>query len=510
MSSDAAHLAALEARLEVLEAKTRPRILCYGLPWDGLVSFLTKMLRMFAFGAIAPVLFLYMIEVGFTPFETGVLLTAILLGDLVITLFMSTRADTFGRRATLIIGCFLKGLAGIAFASTSSFPLLVVAGIVGVISSSGGEIGPFVAVEQACLTESVLDARGGGGSGEVAVLFGYYTAFGYLAQAGGALSSGLAVHLLTTSLGWSRLDAYRSVFFGYGVVGGLMALCYMSMSSAVEAKPKPSKPRPVDEPKPCCPPALAPYAPAINLGLRRAASRHIVARLSLMFAMDAFAGAFVMQTWIAFWFASRWGFSNDYIGYLLMGANIVAGVSGVAAAYFVKKYGAMLTMIASHLPSNILLLAVPLMPTGATAAAMLVARFSISQMDVPARQAYVVMVVASDERSAAGGITNIVRSLGASLSPLLLGYLSSAPVDSWVFSSPWVIAGFTKIAYDIILYSLYLCDNTMTQGEANATAADARERKEGSVSAQEAGTAPLLGDAGREEEEDEAVVGAAK
>jgi len=244
--------------------------------------------------------------------------------------------------------------------------------------------------------------------------------------------------------------------------------------------------------------------PSIKLGLRRPESVHIVVRLCIMFSLDAFAGGFVQQTWIAYWFATRWGFSTDLIGYALMGANVVAGISGVVAASFVRRFGAMLTMIASHLPSNILLLAVPLMPSGAAAAAMLVARFSISQMDVPARQAYVVMVVASDERSAAGGLTNIVRSLGTSLSPLLLGYLSAAPGASWQFSSPWVIAGVIKIAYDIALYSLYLCDAGMKQGEAAAVVLDTKERKaaaaEAAAGQEEDGSTPLL----ESDEQDEA------
>jgi MFS family permease len=196
-------------------------------------------------------------------------------------------------------------------------------------------------------------------------------------------------------------------------------------------------------------------------------------------------------------------------------------------------------MIASHLPSNVLLLAVPLMPTDWAAAAMLVARFSISQMDVPARQAYVVMVVASDERSAAGGITGVVRSLGMSLSPLLLGYLTSYPVSSIWFSSPWVIAvsggrgagewegggegppalyslppflartlsplsqGLIKIFYDIILYGLYLTDDSLKQGESNAAAADRSEAK--AAASGSSAEAPLLergseGEGGGEED----------
>jgi predicted MFS family arabinose efflux permease len=398
----------------------------------------------------------------------------------VITLYLSTRADGFGRRATLIIASLLKVLAGFAFAATSNFGVLAAAGVVGVISTSGGEIGPFMAVEQAVLTDALAAARTAPVSREaesaaVAESIGWYTLVGYCAQALGALASGLGVSLLVAA-GRTHLFAYQCVFFGYGAVGGALAVLYALLTPACEAKKTAGGGGGSDGPPSVCPAALAPYLPGVTLGLRRAESRHIVARLSALFAMDAFAGAFVMQTWIAFWFTSRWGFDSAALGYLLMGANVVAGVSSVAAAHFVKAIGAMLTMVVTHLPSNVLLLAVPLMPSGPAAAAMLVARFSISQMDVPARQAYVQLVVASDERSAAGGITNLVRSLGMSLAPLLLGYLSSArPTTGWLFASPWLIAGVVKIGYDLLLYGLYLSDNTMRHGEANAANADKAE-----------------------------------
>lgn len=490
----------LEARVDALEAAAKPALIAFGLPYDGVLAFVTRFLRMFNYGAIAPVFFLYMVELGFSELETGILLTSILVGDLVITLYLSTRADAFGRRATLVIGSALKIFAGATFASTSSYPVLVVAGIIGVISTSGGEIGPFIAIEQAALTDAVLSVRGTGtGAGDVAVLFGYYNLVGYTAQALGALASGLAVQYLQSGAGWSTLAAYRTVFWFYGGVGALMALLYMTLTPHAEARRKAVAPAAVGAPAPapCCPAVLAPWLPAVNVGLRRPESKYIVARLALMFAMDAFAGAFVMQTWIAYWFSRQWGFNSALLGYLLMGANVVAGASGIAAAYFVARFGAMLTMIASHLPSNILLIAVPLMPTALTAAIMLVARFTISQMDVPARQAFVTMVVASDERSAAGGITNIVRSLGMSLAPLLLGYLSTSAPGTLAFNSPWLIAGAVKIAYDIILYTLYRCDKTMSSGEAVAAeerADDARAAGAGAASSSSLAAKSSIGD----------------
>ena len=452
-----------------------PRSCCCGLPYDAVVAFSTRTLRMFNYGAIAPVFFLFCIELGLSEQSTGGLITAILLGDLLVTLYLTTRADALlGRRLTLVVGAVLKILAGAVFASTSNFYALVAAGIIGVISTSGGECGPFQAIEQAALTDAVIEACGGGAA-EVAVLYGYYNMVGYLGQAAGALASGVAVAALRGGpLHLSALDAYRAVFAFYGGIGLLMALLYATMTQ--RAEPRHKAPAAADASAadaaaaeaPRCPAALSALLPRLNFGLRRPESKYIVARLSVMFAMDAFAGAFVMQTWISFWFAQTYSFDSALLGYLLMGANIVAGASGVAAAHLVRRFGAMLTMIATHFPSNILLLAVPLMPGGAAAAGMLIARFSISQMDVPARQAYVTMVVASDERSAAGGITNLVRSLGMALAPLLLGYLSSAPSRTLRFDSPWLIAGVVKCLYDVILYALYRCDGTLTGGEAAA------------------------------------------
>lgn len=467
-------------------------------------SFVTRGIRMINYGGISPIFFLYLTKLGYSSFEVGFLLTAILLGDLVITLYLSTRADGFGRRRTLVIASALKVLAGVVFASTSNFVALVLSGIVGVISTSGGEIGPFMAVEQAVLTDSLAASRVDNPmskaeeSAAVAVILGWYTALGYVCQALGAVGSGLAVHYLPDALHITPLFAYQLVFYTYGALGGVLALIYLTLTPECEAKPKPPSTSTSTSPPSCCPASLAPYLPSVTLGLRRSESIHIVTRLSALFAMDSFAGAFVMQTWISFWFSLRWGFSPDLVGYLLMGSNIVAGASGIAAAYFVKKYGAMLTMVASHLPSNVLLFAVPLMPTGLTAALMLVARFSISQMDVPARQAYVQMVVASDERSAAGGITNLVRSLGMSLAPLLLGYMSdSRPVEGVfaLFSLPWMLAGVIKIAYDLILYSLYLCDNAVKDGEKNAERADKKEAAESSINGGDSAKQPLLNDA---------------
>jgi MFS family permease len=192
-----------------------------------------------------------------------------------------------------------------------------------------------------------------------------------------------------------------------------------------------------------------------NLGLRRTATRSIIARLSVLFIIDCFAGGFAMQTVLVPWFHERWALDSAWVGSVLGAANVLAGVSGLVAGHLVKRIGAVNTMVFTHLPSNVLLLLVPLMPTRDAAVGVLLLRFCLSQMDVPARQGYVAVVVAPDERSAAGGVTNIVRSIGVAPAPVLVSMLMAAPVQSWAFSAPFFIAGGLKIVYDVALFVLF-------------------------------------------------------
>mmetsp|Transcript_27229 Transcript_27229/g.68730 ORF Transcript_27229/g.68730 Transcript_27229/m.68730 type:complete len:480 (+) Transcript_27229:76-1515(+) len=455
---------------------------------DVALSFVGKGVRMFSYGAIAPIFFSFLKGGGLSEQRIGVLLTAILLGDLVITLWLTTRADGLGRRKVLMVSALLKIFSGVVFATTSKFYLLVLAGVIGVISPSGGDIGPFLAVEQACLTEALTqddEKEAKDSKAEIAVVFGWYNGLGCLTQALGALASGLAVRAFVSLLDWSLHRAHQAVFVGYGIIGVILVIIYASLSDAVEPQVSNGYEKfgEEDVPTSFCGRAAGALLPKLHVGLRRPESKFIVARLSALFALDALGGGFVMTAWIAYWFSERWGLSPELLGSLLMAASLVAGISGIAASHLVKSIGAMLTMVVTHLPSNILLGLVPLMPTAATASAMLVARYCISQMDVPARQAYVAMSVASDERSAAGGLTNIVRSLGTSFSPLIVGILSSRPPSSFAFSSPWLIAAGLKIIYDITLYSLYRCGTELRAHEASAARKDEQERRAPNVKA---------------------------
>lgn len=295
-------------------------------------------------------------------------MTGILFGDLLITLNLTTRADAFGRKYVLLIGALLKFGAGCAFALTDNFWILMIAGIIGVISTSGGEIGPFVSVEQASVTDTLIHRHGEKVAKEkIPIVFGYYNAMGYLAQALGALVAGNGVKFLIDSYHFSEKDAMRSVVYMYAGIGILMALMYLTLGKEIESTKEEDQ-----EPLQC---SLSLLVPKLNVGLRRKESKFIVARLSLLFALDAFAGAFVMQTWIALWFSQRWNFNSDYLGDLISVSNVVAGISGISASYFVNRFGAINTMVWTHLPSNILLLLVPFMPTSTSAAGMLVGRY---------------------------------------------------------------------------------------------------------------------------------------
>jgi MFS family permease len=178
-------------------------------------------------------------------------------------------------------------------------------------------------------------------------------------------------------------------------------------------------------------------------------SRNVVFKLSSLFALDAFAGGLLVQSLIAFWFHTRFGVEAGMLGSIFFGANILAGISALLAVRIAKRFGLINTMVFTHIPSNILLMMVPLMPTLPLAIGTLLLRFSISQMDVPTRQSYTMAVVAPDERSAASGVTAIARSLGAAISPALTGWLIGIPV---LFSAPFFLSGGLKIIYDLLLY----------------------------------------------------------
>jgi len=399
-----------------------------GLDRNGRLLFTTRVLRMFAYGFLAVVLVLYLAGLGLDALTIGAILTLTLVGDTVVSLWLTTNADRIGRRRVLVAGSLLMTAAGLVFAVTSWVPLLILAATIGVISPTGNEVGPFLAVEQAALSQATPDARR-------TPTFAWYNLAGYVATAVGALAAGFLTQALL-AVGLVAVDAYRAIVVGYAVVGLLMAAVFWRVGAAVEV---PAAELSADDG----------IARRLGLGAR---SRGIVARLSLLFSLDAFGGGFIPQSLMAYWFHLQYGVEPALLGGIFFGANLLAAVSSLSASRFAARFGLINTMVFTHLPSNVLLILVPLMPNLALAIAVLLLRFSLSQMDVPTRQSYVMAVVEPGERSAAAGVTGIARTTGAAISPVL-----SAPLvaSASLAAVPFFLAGGLKIAYDLLLYRAF-------------------------------------------------------
>ncbi|HEX9018512.1 MAG TPA: MFS transporter [Anaerolineaceae bacterium] len=398
------------------------------LPPDGRLLFTTRILRLFAYGFLSVIMALYLAQAGLTEAQIGLLLTLTLLGDTAVSLWITTSADRIGRRRMLIIGALLMIFASLLFAVTRNFILLLIAATIGVISPSGNEVGPFLSIEQASLSHLISDRERTG-------VFAWYNLVGSFATASGALVSGLLTQALQSG-GMPALNSYRVIVLGYGLIGLIMIAAFLRLSRAIEVTPAPR----VETP------AGAADQRAF-LGLH--GSQKVVFKLAGLFTLDAFAGGFVIQSLVAYWFNLKFGVSPAVLGSIFFGANILAGISALSAVSVAKRIGLINTMFFTHLPSNILLMLVPLMPTLPLAIAVLLLRFSISQMDVPTRQSYTMAVVAPDERSAASGITGVARTIGASLSPVITGVFLANPA---LLGLPFLISGGLKIVYDFLLY----------------------------------------------------------
>jgi MFS family permease len=398
-----------------------------GLDRNGRLLFLTRVLRMFGYGFLAVVLVLYLDALGIEALLIGAILTLTLIGDTVISLWLTTSADRIGRRRVLIAGSLLMAGAGLAFATTDSVPFLILAATIGVISPTGNEVGPFLAVEQAALSQATPDARR-------TATFAWYNLAGYVATAVGALAAGFLSQGLQAA-GFSAVASYQAIVVGYALVGLVMAAVFWRVGDAVEA--------------PVPPAADDGIARRLGLGPR---SRGIVARLSVLFSLDAFGGGFIPQSLMAYWFHLKFGVEPAVLGGIFFGANLLAAVSSLSASRIAARIGLVNTMVFTHLPSNVLLILVPLMPNLPLAIAVLLLRFSLSQMDVPTRQSYVMAVVEPDERSAAAGVTGIARTTGAAISPIL-----STPLvaSGSLIALPFFLAGGLKIVYDLLLYRAF-------------------------------------------------------
>lgn len=392
---------------------------------DVRVLFVTRAVRTFAYGLLAVVLALFLAARGLSDREIGLVFTLTLAGDAALSLGVAGVADRFGRRRLLIASSALIVLAGIAFALTRSTMWLTIAAIVGTISPSGAEVGPFLAIEQAAISHGVEAA-------DRTRVFGHYQLTGSLSNALGALAGGWLARSLA-SRGYPELDAYRGVLFVYAALGLVMAGLFFRLSPAIEPRARERE--------------------RARIGLHR--SRGPVLRLAALFSVDSFGSGLAVQTLVAYWLHRRFDADVGQLGSIFFATNVVAGFSALLSAPIARRFGLVNTMVWTHIPGNVLLIAFPFMPTLELSVAALLGRFLVAQMDVPARTSYLMAIVDDDERSAASAIASQAKLLGASLGPFAAGLMGMS-------AAPFVVAGILKIAYDLSLYRLFGRDGPKT------------------------------------------------
>jgi len=384
---------------------------------DGKKLLVTRILRTFAYGYLATSLGLYLDRLGLSPTEIGVVFTAAIAGSALMTVFWSIMADRYGRRRTVATMALLMALGGIAFALTSSFIVLILAAFTGTISATSSEVGVFQTVEQAVLPQTAPNEKR-------TWLFSIYNTIANIAGAFGSLFAASVGFF--ASLGLQGADAYRPLFVLYAVIGIANLVIFITLSDKVELAQVEGERR--------------------FIGIHR--STGMVVKLSALFGLDAFAGGLVVQSIVAYWFFLRWGLQIADLAVVFFWVGILSGLSLLAAGWLAERFGLLNTMVFTHLPSNVLLLLVPLAPSAGLAIALFLLRMSISQMDVPTRQSYTMAVVDPDERTATAGITNVARTTASAVSPTFAGMAFSAAA----LSLPFFLAAGLKIVYDALVY----------------------------------------------------------
>jgi predicted MFS family arabinose efflux permease len=368
-------------------------------------------LRAYAYGLGSVLIGVTLADSGLSAGQVGLVLGALLAGSAFASFALARGADRRGRRRSYATLLIVMGIAGSVFALTDSLPLLVLAALTGTVSTEVVESGPFTTLEQAMLPQAA-DTH------DPTRLFGTYNTVATIAGSIGALGA-VAVGLLD-------LDA-QQLMFVYPLAAGIALVPALRLTAGMEPD--------------------APTSP-VRRGLGR--SRGVVHRLAGFFALDSFGGGFVTQAFIAYWFVERFGTSTATLGVVFLCVGFLQAFSFQIAVRLAGRIGLLRTMVFTHLPSNVLLLCIPLAPTQAVAIALLLARVLLSQMDVPTRQAYVVALVDPEERTAAAGTTNGVRYVTRPIGALLTG-----PLVQLSLGAPFVVAGAVKIVYDVGLYGVF-------------------------------------------------------
>jgi len=388
---------------------------------DGKLLLAARMVRTFSYGFLSIILAIYLKQIGFDDILIGVILSVTLLNSVFFTLFASFYADRFGRRKILVIYAVLMSAAGTIFLLTDNYVALIIAALIGTINVTGSETGAFLSIEQAILPQTVKKIK------KRNTLFAFYNMGGTFAMSAGILLSGLPQ--LLQEIGWSKIESFKPLFALYVIAGLIVAVLYVLLSKNIEIK---NKIKTKDSP-------LKQLSPK---------SRTIVGKLSVLFSLDSFAGGFVIQSIISFWFFTRFGVELTTLSLVFAAAGVLTAFSYLLATRIADRIGLINTMVFTHIPANVLLVLLAFAPTFPIALGLHLARMTLSQMDVPTRQSYIVAVVDENERTAAAGITNTSRNVAQAISPSITGVI----IQTLWLSAPFVIGGMLKIAYDVGVY----------------------------------------------------------
>ena len=370
-------------------------------------------LRAFGDGYISLLLPVYLLSLGFSAFDVGIIATATLLGSGALTLLLGLCAHRFRTRSLLLAAAGLMAATGISFVAVTAFWPLVVVAVFGTLNPSSGDVSVFLPLEHAMLAHVAPEKQR-------TSWFARYSLVGALMGAGGAVCAGLPEWL--ASAGLAHATALKAMFVLYALLGAACALVYRRL------------------------PAPPPATTDTTAGPLRH-SRRIVFTLAALFSLDAFAGGLIVQSLLALWLLERFALSVAAAGVIFFWTGVLSAFSYLVAVRIANRIGLVYTMVFTHLPSSVLLILVPFAPNLATCIGLLLLRSALSQMDVPTRSAFVMSVVPPAERAAAASVTSVPRSLASATGPLFAGYLLTLSGFGW----PLVAAGVLKIVYDLLL-----------------------------------------------------------
>jgi MFS family permease len=386
-------------------------------PSDISLLYAARALRGFGDGFAIIILPVYLSAIGFTPQQIGIVASASLLGTAALTLIVGFVAPRFELRQFFLAGAGLIVATGLVFPATQTFALVLLVAFVGSINPSGGDLGMLVPLEHALLTRETADRDRTG-------VFARYSLIGSFAAAAGSLAA--AFPEILASHGWAKLAAIKLMFYAYAALGLLAALLYRRL--------------PRDH-------THAASVPKTALG----PSRGIVYRLAALFSLDAFAGGFVVQSLLALWLFQRFDMSLEAASLYFFCSSLLGAISFPVAAWLARRIGLVNTMVFTHIPSSICLIAAAFSSSLTVVLSLLLVRSALSQMDVPTRSSYVMAVVTPAERTAAASVTAVPRSLASSISPAIAGFMLAGAFSGL----PLVVCGSLKIAYDLALLRMF-------------------------------------------------------